>query len=214
MTPLRRMLPMLIDPDRTAESPMAGTCALTITQRGTHLVVKATTNLADPFYWWFVDGRFVGMTRAAEFGTRLNIGDQAQIACRVTASPHYDPARAAVAVAAYPATRTYQWFTSIDASVGSYRVQYAYDDAPLTEGEWTTLATIKHDGRWVYEYTTPRLDDIRFFFLRVQAVSPSGNVGAEVLADGYDTLIVRKPEMPNFTASYNSAGHVLTLAAG
>lgn len=175
-------------------------------QLGQLTTVRVTTPLAgDVYYYWYVDGAFVGMTTSPEYVLILPEGDQARVECRASHDASFDYATNAPAT---PATRSVVWWIVSTASdVAIYRVEQQKDG-----GAWVEIARINHDAAlWDYRIATPRLDDLGSYAWRVVPVDKTGNDGAAI-AEAART-IVRTPDAPDFTTTFDEGTTRVTFTA-
>ena len=175
---------------------------LAVSQSGNTAVVKATSTLSAPvFYNWYIDGAFVAQNRSGVYTFVLNTGEQVLIECldaNTSAAP--------TPPAGYPATRTLEWVRSTG-DVSRYQVQQNENSAG-----WVTIGYVQDDPQvWDYQFTTNMLDDLSVYQWQVIPLDAAGNAGA-ALSLGSET-IVRTPNAPPFTFSFNAGTTKVTFAA-
>lgn len=159
------------------------------------------------FYHWYVDGAWVGVTQTPSFDFYLANGEQAEIICQTTHDPAYDgPAHAPPG---YPARRTLWWTKSADADVDHYRAEQGTGASP--PGAWTLLGTRKDKGQWTFQYITPRLTDLTWYWHRIVPVDLAGNLGTPIVFG--PEYVVRKPDAPDFVLTFNNGTQRATFAA-
>ncbi len=179
---------------------------VSFTRIGNITTVTVVTILSAPvYYWWYVDGAFVDMTRSNSHSFYVETGDQVRIDVIDNNDPNFDPY--ANAPAGYPSRRTIWWVRSLSTDVAYYRIAENKDAAG-----WSQVATVYADDRaWTYSYLTDRLDDLASYQWRVVPVDTLGNDGA-VLARDAET-IVRTPDSPNFSATFDAGTGKVTFSA-
>lgn len=178
----------------------------TTTRLGHVTTVTVISNLTPPvWYHWYVDGSWVGRTSSGSRQFWLADGEQARIEVADTTNPDYDPI--ANAPVDYPAVRTLWWLRSLETGIVEYLIEQK-----IGAGAWTEIARVRADEtRWAYRYLTDRLTDLTTYEWRVSGVDAAGNLGT-TLSVGSE-LIVRRPEVPNFTATFNAGPTTVTFAA-
>jgi len=108
---------------------------------------------------------------------------------------------------AWPARRTLPWARSVDSSTVSYKVYQKLgagsfeeiDDVPAVPGQW-----------W-HSVLSPRLTDLSTYTWEIRPIDAAGNEGTALVLG--PELIVRRPDSPDFTATYNSGPTTVTIAA-
>ncbi len=156
-------------------------------------------------YHWYLDGVYVGVTFAGVRTFALEHGDQGRLEVLDTLDPDFDPV--ANAPEAWPARRRLWWVRSTAADVDHYRVEQQADG-----GAWSLLGIVRHEASaWDYEYLTPRLDDLTEYAWRVVPVDAAGNEGTALSLGSED--LVRTPDAPDFTATFNAGPTTVTIAA-
>lgn len=168
--------------------------------------VTVTTILASPvYYFWYLDGRYVGMTTIASRTFSLPSGDQLRLVVLASNDPDFDPL--AAAPLSFPSTRTLFWIRSLSASVDHYQIREQKNSEP-----WIVLANVPAVGtQWSYAFQTETLDDLATYSWQIIPVDRYGNEGAPLVTD--PELIVRQPDAPAFTASLDQASRYLTVSA-
>ena len=132
----------------------------------------------------------------------LEFGEQAVVDCIDSNSS----ALPATPPAGYPATRTIEWVRSIG-DVSRYQVQQQENG-----GSWVTIATVADSpSMWKYSIQTGMLDDLSTYAWQVIPLDAGGNAGT-ALALGSE-LIVRIPDAPDFTYTFNNSTQKITFAA-
>lgn len=179
--------------------------SITQTRHGVQTIVTAASDLAGTVYLhWYLDGVLVASGTSTRRAFTVVAGDRIRVDVVDTTDPNFDPI--ANAPAGYAARRRLWWLTSLDADVLHYRVEQQKDG-----GTWSTVATVPHDGRWAYTLVTARLVDLASYAWRIVPVDRAGNDGT-ILTIGPQT-IVRTPDAPNFTATFDPATTKVTFAS-
>jgi len=168
---------------------------------GNLVIWQVTSSLSDPYYHWYLEGAWLGVTRVGQFSLVVEDGEQAWLVCQDTEDSGYDPI--ANAPEGYPARRTIGWVASADSDVDYYRVEQNKDG-----GGWTVLGSLKDDGSWFYTFVTARLVDLASYQFRVVPVDVAGNDGTPMTRDA--EIIVRRPDAVAFTAALNSPATTVT----
>lgn len=173
---------------------------------GNVTTVTVASSLTGTVYFnWYVDGAFVGTTTTPTMSFSLEPGDQVRIDVVDTNDQDLDPV--ANAPAGWPARRTVWWVRSIDADVVKYRVEQRKG-----AGAWSTIGVVQHDAlTWSYSLMSPRLDDLSTYEWRVIPIDAAGNDGTASSIG--PELIVRTPDAPRFSATFNAGPTTVTLAA-
>lgn len=176
------------------------------TRAGQTTTVRVTSNLAGTvFYHWYLDGAWIGRTTSPEKSFVLDLSDQARVDVVDVNDPDFDPLKNPPA--GYPARRSLFFLRSTDEDVETYRVEQQKDG-----GAWTTVAILHHDPRaWSYQVLTDRLPDLSSYSWRVIPVDRAGNDGT-ALSLGSAEKVVRTPDAPNFTATFNAGATTVTFA--
>lgn len=175
-------------------------------QLGQLTTIRVTTPLVgNVYYYWFVDGAFVGMTASPEYVMILPEGDQARVECIASNDASFDYLLNRPAT---PATRSVVWWiASASSDVAAYRIEQAKDG-----GAWAEIGRINHDAaRWDYRFVSPRLDDLASYAWRVVPIDRVGNDG-EVVSRAVRT-IVRTPDGPDFAIAFDDYTTRVTFTA-
>jgi hypothetical protein len=175
-------------------------------QIGDTTLVTVTSTLTPPvYYYWYLDGQYLGMTTIASRSFRLLVGDQSRVEVVDSNDPSMDPFE--YAPEAYPARKTLFWIQSLAADVDHYRI-----DQQENGGDWGQIAIVPAIAtQWSYMFLTARLDDLSSYAWRITPVDSIGNDGAPIEIG--PELIVRTPDAPAFTASLNPSTTYLTVTA-
>jgi hypothetical protein len=175
----------------------------TVNLGGTVQVLVTSDLVGVVHYHWFADGLYVGHTLAANKFFVLGDGEQLKIEVIDTLDPVYNVA--AAAPLAYPARRTLSWVRSIDADVAYYEItEQAGTADPVVLG--TVLANAK---TWDYSYRTGRLTDLTTYTWTITPYDAAGNAGTPLVIT---ELVVRVPEAPGFTATFDEGTTLVTIA--
>jgi len=173
---------------------------------GNATVVTVVSDLGGTVYYhWYVDGALVASTEVPTWTFFCEANEQFRVEVNDTTDPDYDPV--ANAPAGYPPRRTLEWVRSLDATVDRYRVEQRLD-----AGSWTTVGLVPVDGTlWAYRFLTPRLTDLGSYEWRVVPVDAAGNDGTAIALDA--ETVVRTPDAPDFTATFDSGTTTVAFAA-
>lgn len=174
---------------------------------GEMFLVTVVSDLADPiiYYHWWLDGVYVDSTTVPDHAFFVPAGDLARVECVDTADADYDPLVASVAT--YPARRTLFFLRSL-AAVEHYRVEQR-----ANVGAWTTIARVlPENGQWSFQVLSPRLADLTVYDWRVIPVDAAGNDGT-ALSLPSESPLVRVPDAPEFTATFDPNTTTVTIAA-
>ena len=188
--------------------PTAIEASITLAMAGNLTLATATTSLTGiVYYFWYLDGLYVGSTTSASGSSSrsfaLRPGDQSRLEVLCSNSPDFDPV--ANAPAGWPARRVLVFTRSLDTTTSSYLIEQQANG-----GSWSAIATVPADSRtWLYELITPRLTDLTQYAWRVTPINAAGQSGTPVSLG--QELIVRTPDAPDFTFTFNSGQ--ITLAA-
>ena len=170
----------------------------------THVV--ATSDLGGTVYFhWYVDGAWLGMSLGGEWDLFLPLGDQARVECIDTNDADFDAI--AGAPAGWPARRTLWWVRSLAEDCDQYRVEQK-----LGAGDWSTVAIVHQEpNRWEFSVLTDRLDDLADYTWRIVPVDLAGNDGTPIEIG--PERIVRTPDSPNYTISFDTETTKVTFTA-
>jgi hypothetical protein len=177
------------------------------TRLGNVVTVTVTSDLSGVIYYhWYLDGLYVGVTEANEQSFYLDPDEQARVECVDTNSATFDPV--ANAPEGFPARRTLWWVRSLATDVEHYRVEQQAEGSQT----WTTIGLVEHEAdRWHYSLMTDRLDDLTTYTWRVVPVDTLGNDGTATTIG--PEKIVRAPDAPDWTLSYDEGTDQVTFAA-
>ena len=104
-----------------------------------------------------------------------------------------------------PQYAIFQWYQASNAA--QYVVQESSTDGGATV--WTTRRTLFEDGSEYYTFQTPVLDDVTTATWRVAAVDTQSNY----TVIQYQVFMVRNPDPPEITLSYDNGTGLLTVSA-
>jgi hypothetical protein len=182
------------------------TVSYTTTRLGNTTTVTVASTLSAPVYFfWYLDGQFLGMTLTATRSFHLLADEQARIEVLDSNDAGLDPYTNAPA--AYPPRKTLSWVRSLAADVDHYRVEQQQDG-----GEWVTIGQIAASSDpWSYRFLTQRLTDLSTYAWRIVPVDQVGNDGAPLTIG--PEKIVRTPDAPAFAASLDPDTAYLTISA-
>lgn len=181
--------------------------AFTQTRQGNTTLVTVTPILTGTvFYFWYLDGIYSGLSLAPQKTFVLLHGTQSRLECVQTLDADFDPLDNAPP--GYPAFRTLTFARSGDPTIARYEIQQQANG-----GSWTTIGYVRDNpAQWMYSFRTPRLTDLTTYAWQVIPISQSGNAGAAVsLSTEY---VVRTPDAPFYSLSFNAGTSTVTIAAG
>lgn len=176
---------------------------------GNVTVVTVVSNLIGTVYYhWYLDGAYMGQTTAPSFSFSLGAGEQARIDVVDTLDAGFDPLAAPPAF--FPGRYTIHWVRSLSGDVQQYVVEQRIG----TGGDpWTEITRVPHNvNAWDYQLLSGKLVDLTAYDFRVRSADGAGNVEAGGLAQ-MDVNVVRVPDAPNWTFTYNPATDRVTFAA-
>lgn len=155
------------------------------------------SDLAAPTFYVYRDGVLATTTTRTSLVVGAADGE----------SPLYEVLDDAAAVpgAAYPAYALLAWYAS--AGAAGYRVE----ELDLPTGLWTERTSFTDEGGNYYVYRSRYLEDATTHRFRVTPLGANGNAGTP--AD-FVVLMVRVPDAPAASFTYNGAGTpTVTVAA-
>lgn len=178
----------------------------TVTRIGPRtLRVTATSDLgAGVVFYWYLDGAFVGSTSTGSRVFQLEAGDQAAVDVLDSTDPSFDPV--ANAPAGYPARRILEWTRPPEADVSSYLVEQQ-----RAAEAWTALGVVPQRLEWSHRLLTPRLDDLETYTWRVTPYDAAGNAGTAITIG--PELVVRRPDAPGWSLSFDDGAQRITVSA-
>lgn len=181
--------------------------SMSTTRIGQVTVVTAISNLAPPVYFhWYLDGAYMGMTRAGSFSFALKEDEQARVEAADTSDAAFDPLLAPPAF--FPARYTIHWVRSFSADIAEYIVEQR-----KSGGGWVTILRVPNDPEaWDYQVLTDRLDDIAVYEFRISTVDGAGNVGAAPIGTE-DQTVYRLPDAPRWNFTWSAGTQRVTFAA-
>jgi hypothetical protein len=174
-------------------------------RQGDTTTVTVSSDLSGTIYYhWYLDGAYLTTTQSPTKSITLEPGDYVRVEVIETTNPDYDPI--ANAPAGWPARRTVWWTASTSGDTERYRVEQQKDG-----GAWSTIGTVLHErNTWSYSLLTARLDDLSDYAWRVIPVDQAGNDGTTITLTA--ATIVRTPDAPEFTATYDDVTERVTFA--
>lgn len=179
--------------------------SFTQSRAGNTTTITVVSSLVAPvFFHWYVDGQYVGGgTNTRTF--YLTPGDQNHIDVLDTTSVSFDPI--ANAPTGYPPVRRLFFTRSLAALVVSYRIEQQENG-----GAWSAIGTVPDDPtQWQFSFLTGRLDDLATYAWRVIPIDKYGTDGTAVTLAS--ELIVRLPDAPKFSATFNAGADQVLFAA-
>ena len=184
------------------------------TRYGLTTTVTVASDLVAPaggtvFYHWYRDGSYIGMTTVPTRSFVVEAGEQLRILVKDTLDAAYDGLGAAPA--GYPARRTLTWIRSLGDDVAKYQITQA-QRLGGEYGDPVALATVHHETSvWDYDLLSSRLDDLYEHLWQAIPVDAAGNEG--VALEIGEEKIVRTPDAPDFTVSFDEGTRKVTFAA-
>jgi len=162
------------------------------------------------FYHWYIDGAYVGRSTGNTRTFTLDDGEQVRIEVIDTNDPDFDGV--ANAPDGYPARRTIRWVRSVEPDIVAMRViQEKVGDADVTLAEVPLVG-----DRWNYELLSPRLDDLGEYGWITRTIDRAGNIGSITSAElegGPTHKVVRRPDAPEFTVSFDDGTAKINFAS-
>jgi len=180
--------------------------ALTTCRVGGVTRATATSDLSGTVYFhWYLDGVCVASGTLASHCFALPVGRSARLAVIDTTDADFDPV--ANAPDGWPAWRSLFWVRSLDSGVDYYRI-----DQKLDAGDWSAVGRVAAvAGQWSYSYETGQLADLGTYTWRIVPVDAAGNDGTPTEIG--PEKIVRTPDAPEFTATFDEGSTKVTFAA-
>lgn len=152
-----------------------------------------------------MDGAYIATTLTPIKSFRLEAGDQVRIDVLDTNAPNFDVI--ANAPAGYSARRSVWWVRALDADVDYYRVEER--EAP---GDWAVIGMVPNTiSAWTFSLLSSRLTDLATCWWRVRSVDRAGNVLSALTLSA--ETIVRTPDAPDFTVTFDEGTTKVTFAA-
>lgn len=179
--------------------------SLTARRLGRLTVVTAVSGLSGTVYFHcYVDGTWIGQNTTGVFYITLDTNEQAQIDVQDTTSATYDYIANAPTV--YSAKRSLFWTASADADISYYLIEQNKDAAG-----WTEIGRVYDNGIWSFAFLTLKLTDLASYQFRITPVDLAGNSGTAKTLSA--ETIVRVPEAPSFTISFDDGTDKVTYTA-
>lgn len=170
-------------------------------------VVTVESDLSDPWFYWFVNGRFAGKTRSPSYSVYASTTHPI---VQVYDSTDGDVAPDSITPAHHASVRRISFLGSTNADVARYIVQYR-----KSGGSWVTFATVyaPDQGATARPFTvvSPELDEDSTYDFQVIAIDSAGNEASALQL--YEELIVRRPDSVNWSAEYNTSTNRVTFDA-
>lgn len=164
---------------------------------GDTVTVTAVSDLTAPTFYWYFDGAYLAATAGGTQVFTLQPGDQVRIHVLDSEDPNFDPI--ADGPVGYPARVTLEWIRALEDDTSHYRIEQSKNFGPFT-----LLGKVKHIiGQWSYRFVTSRLDDLASYTWQITPVDSHGNLGPDPVGTP-SRQIVRWPDAPNFTATFDS----------
>lgn len=173
--------------------------------RGGIATVTVTSSLSGVVYYhWYVNGSWVAVTVTNYYSFAAPIDGQDRVEVLVSNDANFGYP---TTISTTPAVSvTVWWIRSAETDVREYLVEEQKDG-----GGWSEIVRVPFaPGAWDYRIQTEYLDDLADYEWRVTPVDLAGNEGS-VLAVTART-IVRTPDAPDFTATFDSGTAKVTFA--
>jgi len=158
----------------------------------TSVLVAWSSNLSEPTFYVYRDGELVTTTQQTSMLFTVATGDKLVLEVLDDAD--------ALPSTAFPGRLTLQWAAT--AATDHYRVE------EYVGGQWTERQSIADDGSQYYAWQSRYLEDETTHQFRIVPVGTNGNDGA---ATSFSCLMVRHPDAPTPTWSYNSGTKKATI---
>ena len=153
-----------------------------------------SSDLSDPTFYVYRDGRLIATTALTSLVFTIAAGESPVIEV-------FDDA-ATLPSTAFPGRVTLAWYAI--AAVDHYRID------EYVASVWTQRRRIRDDGSGYFRWRSRFLKDVTSHQFRVVPVGTNGNAGT---ATSFTVLMVRHPDPPNLTTSYDSGTRQLTFTA-
>lgn len=157
----------------------------------TYLLSWSSTE-TDPAYYIYRDGELIDTTFAETYAVTIEEGESPvfEILDDVDAVP----------IPGYPARQEICWLPATSAE--SYRIDEYVDSA------WVQRDSVPDDGSPFFSWTTRPLEDVTTHLFRVTPVGANGNDGT---SKTYSIAMVRCPDPPDVTITYDDETGTLTI---
>lgn len=174
---------------------------------GNVTTVTVVSDLTAPvWFYWYVDGSFAGSSTSNSRAFILAPEDQVEIIAVDSNDPDEDPLD--IAPEGFPARRTLAWTRSIDPDVVEYLVEQQ-----INGGAYAQIGLVNAvAGQWLYEFTTPRLIDLATYNWKVTPYDIAGDAGSNLTLIATEK-VVRTPDAPQYTATFNDTPDTVTFDA-
>ena len=159
--------------------------------------VSWSSSLTDPTFYVYRDGLQVATTRATSIDLVVQPGEQPVIEVLDSASESPLPSR--------PGNLTLAWYASAGTPVVDY---YRVDE--YVAAAWTERVRVQETGAGYYTWRSRFLEDVTEHQFRIVAVGENGN---EATAASFTCLMVRHPDVPSVTYSYDKVTDKITVTA-
>lgn len=179
--------------------------SLSVQRMGRLTTITAVSGLSGTVYFHcYIDGTWIGQNTTGVFYVTLDTNEQAQVDVNDTNSATYDYIANGPTV--YSAKRTLFWTASADTDTWYYLIEQNKNAAG-----WTTIGRIYDNGNWSFAFLTLKLTDLASYQFRITPYDLADNAGtAKTLAA---ETVVRVPESPKFTISFNDGTDKVTYTA-
>ena len=158
--------------------------------------IEVASTLGDPTFYWYVDGILIDSSNQPFRTFEIGAGEQGQI--EILDDPDATPS------AVYPGRVLLTWHPDpANADIENWRVDEYVD------GDWTERITTPAT-QWGQEWTSRYLEDNSTHRFRVV---PLGANSIEGVAREFSVLMVRLPDLPDVTYSYDDGTGAVTATA-
>ena len=160
-------------------------------------LVEVSSDLTNPTFYWYMDGELRAITREGRYVFPVAEGESAEIEVLDDANSAPQPV--------FPGRIDLEWApVTAGAAVDYYRVD------EYVGAVWTERARVKHvAGAHYYTYRTRLLEDQTTHQFRIVPVGVNGNEGT---AATMSFPVVRRPDPPELSMSYNPATRTVTFS--
>jgi len=179
--------------------------SLTTQRVGRSTTITAVSGLGGTvFFHCYIDGTWIGQNETGIFFVTLDVDEQAQVDVVDTTDANFDFITNGPVV--YSAKRTLYWTASTDADISFYKIEENKDGAGFVE-----IGRVDDNGNWSFIFLTKKLTDLASYQFRITPFDMAGNAGTAITLSA--ETVVRVPEAPKFTISFDDPTDKLTYTA-
>jgi len=166
--------------------------------------VTATSSLTGAvYYYWFLDGLFIGVTEVNTRTVYLQDAAQAKLAVVDSNTQVNDPSTLVPEM--WPGRREL-WF------VRSTGADHYLLEQQKNGGEWEQVCSHwPNTDQWDYTIQLASLEDLATYVWRIVPVDAAGNRGSARVLES--ERIVRAPDAPNYTISFDPGTANVTFSS-